>query len=380
MGAGAIGPLTAGRARAWSLDVTALGWRSAWPAGDLEDGVLVTRPERFDVAGKPVTSAGFRPAAFGTVAIEANFWTPAARACITLAGMPVTALEQQLRSAPDGRWELRHVPPAPDLAGLVLGYQGYAEHGGPVLSQREVATTVIPVIVNFGPRFRVSPAHGEERDLQSFVAGLGCGHATVTATGASRCMQIDLTPPGAYRFFARSVREFAGELVALDDLGRDFARLACRLEETDDWSARFRLVDDLVRARLGRTAPPSAEIAWAWRQLRASHGAVRIAELADELGWSRKHLSARFATEIGRPPKAVARLLRFERLQRLLAATTAPDWSALAYHCGYADQAHLVRDFRDFAGTTPTGYLRELRLLRTEDGAGSPASAAGDDR
>jgi AraC-like DNA-binding protein len=281
--------------------------------------------------------------------------------------MSVARLEQQVRRAPDGRWEAHRVAPAADLSGLVLAYQGYAERHGPVIARREVSTTVIPVIVNIGPPFRVGRTEDDARELSSFVAGLDSGHATVASTGASLCMQIDLTPPGAYRLFGLPMYEWAGSTLPLDDFGRDFGRLAARLEETRDWSARFVLLDAFVRARMQRTLPASAQVAWAWQRLRASHGTVRVAELAERLGWSRKHLAARFATEIGRPPKAVARLLRFERLQELLTATAAPDWSALAYDCGYADQSHLVRDFRDFTGTTPTRYLAELRLPRGGD-------------
>jgi AraC-like DNA-binding protein len=276
--------------------------------------------------------------------------------------MALVRLEQQVRRAHDGRWESRRVTPAADLRGLVLAYQGFVECSGPVMCQREVATTVIPVIVNLGPPFRVGRTDADTRDLTSFVAGLDSGHATVASTGASRCMQIDLTPPGAYRLFGLPMSEWAGSTLPLDDFGRDFARLAERLDDITDWDGRFALLDAFVRARLQRSAPPSPEVLWAWQRLRACHGGLRIAELADHLGWSRKHLAARFAAEIGRPPKAVARLLRFERLHGLVAQMTDPDWSALAYDCGYADQAHLVRDFRAYTGTTPTRYLAELRL------------------
>jgi AraC-like DNA-binding protein len=285
------------------------------------------------------------------------------------ARMSVARLEQQVRRATDGRWEARHVTPAADLRGLVLGYQGYVERGGPLLCQREVSTTLIPVIVNLGPPFRVGRTDDDARDLSSFVAGLDSGHATVASTGASLCMQIDLTPPGAYRLFGLPMCEWAGLTLPLDDFGRDFRHLVDRLAETPDWDDRFLLLDAFVRARLQRTVAPSAGVAWAWQRLRDSHGTVRIAELADQLGWSRKHLAGRFASEIGRPPKTVARLLRFERVHGLLGATASPDWSALAYDCGYADQSHLVRDFRDFTGTTPTRYLAELRVPRGDDGA-----------
>ncbi len=92
----------------------------------------------------------------------------------------------------------------------------------------------------------------------------------------------------------------------------------------------------------------------------ATDGSAPIAGLAAEAGWSRRHLTSRFRTEIGLTPKTVARILRFERVTRTLKADGGHGLADLAYACGYADQAHLNRDFRAFAGTTPTDYVARL--------------------
>src|SRR5438034_1187566 len=76
------------------------------------------------------------------------------------------------------------------------------------------------------------------------------------------------------------------------------------------------LIDGALAPRLA-DAHPSREVAWAWRRLRATHGRVPVGTLAAELGWSRKRIVARFRDEIGLPPKAVARLVRFERAREL---------------------------------------------------------------
>jgi AraC-like DNA-binding protein len=110
-------------------------------------------------------------------------------------------------------------------------------------------------------------------------------------------------------------------------------------------------------------APPVAsELEWAWQRLLATDGAAPIGDLAQELGWSRRHLAARFRTELGMPPKAVARILRFERAVARLRA--GDDLAELALDCGYYDQAHFNRDFRAFADATPT-ELRQPALVQS---------------
>jgi AraC-like DNA-binding protein len=61
-----------------------------------------------------------------------------------------------------------------------------------------------------------------------------------------------------------------------------------------------------------------------------------------------------FRRELGLPPKTLARLVRFERAHRLTSRAATEGWAAVAADAGYYDQAHLIRDFRAFSGSTPT--------------------------
>ena len=189
-------------------------------------------------------------------------------------------------------------------------------------------------------------------------------------SGEQRGIQVNLTPLGARRLLGLPMAELARRVVAIEDLlGAE--RLVERLQDAPDWDARFALLDAVLLRRLRDAAPVAPQLEHAWARLRAGDGAVEIATLAAEVGWSRRHLAARFGAEVGLPPKTVARILRFQRVTRTLRASAGRGLADIAYACGYADQAHLNRDFRAFAGTTPTDYA--ARLL--PGGAG----VAGDD-
>jgi transcriptional regulator GlxA family with amidase domain len=121
------------------------------------------------------------------------------------------------------------------------------------------------------------------------------------------------------------------------------------------------------------------EVRYAWRTLLATGGAVPVAELARETGWSARHLDNRFRAEIGLTPKAAARVIRFDRARRLLmrrvGAGGAPALADLAAVGGYYDQAHLAREFRGLAGLPPSRWLaeefRNVQVHGPDDQAGS---------
>jgi AraC-like DNA-binding protein len=118
------------------------------------------------------------------------------------------------------------------------------------------------------------------------------------------------------------------------------------------WDERFALLDALLGRTMLVAAPPPPDVAYAWERLTRSGGRLAVESLAAELGCSRRHLAARFRDHVGVSPKAAARVIRFHTAVRRLSAGGAA-WADIALDCGYYDQPHLNRDFREFAGITP---------------------------
>jgi AraC-like DNA-binding protein len=272
----------------------------------------------------------------------------------------------------DTRWEMVSRPPHPRLSGYVLGYTGYVEHTRLVMRRREPPFAGVPLIISFGPGIRVagSSASPGWADYRSFVAGLDDRFALTEYAGAQHGLEVRFTPLGAFRFFGVSMRALANRVVHLQDvLGAQADRIASQLQETPSWEGRFALLDRLIGVRIEASRAPSAGVAWAWRRIQAAGGNIDIGALTREIGCSRKYLIARFHDEIGLPPKLVARIQRFHRVRQLLDSQTDVSWVEIAYRCGYYDQAHFNRDFRQFAGCTP----RELLRRRLPDGGGIAA-------
>ena len=142
-------------------------------------------------------------------------------------------------------------------------------------------------------------------------------------------------------------------------LGPVAGELLERVRSASTWTDRFLALDQLL-ARIARQRDgPTSELGWAWHRLAASHGRVEVTTLAREVGWSRRHLGARFRREFGLTPKVAARVMRFEVAHRLLRAPHRPGLADIAVRAGYYDQAHLHREWRELAGCTPSRWLAE---------------------
>ena len=243
-----------------------------------------------------------------------------------------------------------HRPSEPVRSLLTRNYVSFTQAAGDGVRFLATPTPTVTVIVNTGAAFGGLPV--------AFVAGLSDAADVVDQTGAIECLDLKLTPLGAYTLLGAPMSELTNQVTDLADvLGADAARLSERLANTADPATRFAVLDAFLSARADAGPEPAREVAWAWRRLVTTHGAVPVSELAQEVGWSRRHLVTRFHQQVGLSPKTVARVIRFSHLLRRVEAAGPGGWSRIAAECGYYDQAHMNRDFREFAGTTPTDYL-----------------------
>jgi AraC-like DNA-binding protein len=263
----------------------------------------------------------------------------------------------------EGGWEMVVGPPAPALRGLVRSYTGYQERSARRLSRTEVPSGEVSLIISFGPSITVSgPAGAGPRVLTSFVAPLHGSRAITAYEGDQHGIQVSFTPPGARMALGVPLGELTDVVTELDDvLGATAARrLVERLWEARSWEARFALLDAVLVRRLLAAPRPHPALVGAWWRLAATQGRLPVASLAQEAGWSRRHLATRFRTEIGLPPKALARILRFQLAAERLRDDARADLARLSLECGYYDQSHLNRDFRAFAGLSPTAFAARL--------------------
>jgi AraC-like DNA-binding protein len=228
---------------------------------------------------------------------------------------------------------------------VVRGYGGY---DGPAVAHAPVvpASLLAPLVVYVAGAPRRPPA---------LVMGPS-GSYTRAEGPCGPAVTVRLTPLGAYTLLGPAVSELGGSIVGLEDVvGAGARRLSERVQSARSWAERGRMLDGFLLDRATRGPQPSPEVSRAWHLLMRSHGKDPIGGIARRVGWSHKHLITRFKQQIGVTPLLASQLLRLSTVWGHLG--DGQTWARVAAECGYADQAHLTREFRRFTGTTPAALV-----------------------
>ena len=199
------------------------------------------------------------------------------------------------------------------------------------------------------------PGYAEvERVPGAALSGVYSGHFAIDTAEQRSIAGVAFRSGGAFPFFRPPADEVAGAHVGLDNLwGRDGAVLRERLLEA---SAPEAILDALERELLARAVRPLAPDAALDFAVHAFDRGATVATVLSRIGGSSRRFLRAFAERVGLTPKRFGRVRRFRRVLDSIELGQPVRWTQVALACGYFDQAHLINDFREFSGLTPTAY------------------------
>lgn len=200
---------------------------------------------------------------------------------------------------------------------------------------------------------------------RSFAGGVLQGAQDRTAlrdtSRASLVVGVQFKPAGLAAFWRESAQAFAGLTLALDDVWPRFAdALRERIGAGATPEQRVRQLEQTLLQRLRADVAPDPMAGWATHQLAIG---TAVGDVQRASGFAAATFIARYRAACGLAPKRHATVMRFQALLR--AAASQPSWAALAADAGYADQAHMSRQFTELAGMTPGHYRRHATAFAT---------------
>ncbi len=228
--------------------------------------------------------------------------------------------------------------------------------------QRVLPDGCMELIFHFETPFAAGTDAGRVRQTSSFLVGMMTRPLELEPPMTIDTMGVRFRPGGAYPFARVPLASVTDRTIDLCDLwgSSPAAALFERLAAARDDAARVAIARCALSHRLESSGRSDGALACAVGRLVCTAGRVTVAAVTREAGMSQRHLQRRFAEQVGVSPKLLARILRFQHTLRYrapMSAMSAIDWAHVALRCGYADQAHLIRDYGQFAGTTPRSLL-----------------------
>ena len=202
-------------------------------------------------------------------------------------------------------------------------------------------------------------------DLQPSIMVIGAMYTRVNLIVRKRlkCVRVDFHPGGLYRLLGIPMTHlFDGGLNAFDIWGTEMNTINSQLIHAADNDTGKDIVENFLLKKCNhlKTTLP---FDFAMRELIRTDGNTSIEKIASLACLSLRQFERKCAERIGMPPKSFARIVRFSKAYRLREAKPELTWTAVAHETGYFDQMHFIRDFKEFAGVTPT--IIEKALLET---------------
>jgi AraC-like DNA-binding protein len=254
-----------------------------------------------------------------------------------------------------------HIP-GPPLADFVDWFWFYADLTPPHRLERVLPDGSMELIFNLRDEARhvFDPVqYRPTRDYRrSWFSGAHSRFIVIDTAPDSSMIGVHFKPGGAAAILgvpASALRNAVVDLEALWDA--EAVRVREQLLQAPSPDAMFRALEAALLRRLRHPTCPA--VAYALKRFTQAPDDLTVAQVADEIGFSRRHFIAQFTGQVGLTPKRFCRVRRFQRALGEVQKRRPLAWASIANSCGYYDQAHFIHDFQEFCGMAPTRFAEQ---------------------
>lgn len=177
------------------------------------------------------------------------------------------------------------------------------------------------------------------------------------------CVAICFHPGMAYKFFNIPMSEFSNSTALLSDLwNAKAAELEDILSDSHNDEHRVKILQNFLLEQLAGNSHEQ-QIAYCISQIVRSDGNIALDALTDKAGLSQRQLNRKFQQHVGLPPGEYLRVNKFIKSLKYLKSYPSNSLTEIAYHSGYYDQSHFIRDYKNYTGFTPGEVARSKNIL-----------------
>jgi len=223
--------------------------------------------------------------------------------------------------------------------------------------------TIVPdgcmkMIFHYGSPYKHYTENGNSILLpKCFVIGQLTGPYEVEPTGETGTFFVCFHPHGFLPFATFPIREMENTAVPLDKLfGKDGEVLAQKILNAGSTSERINLIETFLFNRLTDTETVDHIVKSTIETILTANGQLSVDELSRKNNTNRRQLVRKFSSSIGLSPKQLSKTVRLQATLKVLLNRKITSLTDLAYESEFYDQAHFIKDFKEFTGLTPKEF------------------------
>ena len=224
---------------------------------------------------------------------------------------------------------------------------------------RILPDTCVELVVHFADPYKTTYSNNTCMiQQQSMIVAQMKNFIEIQPNGKTGFIAVRFSAWGAYHFFGIPMKEVANGETGLQDVWKDLAtEIEERIFSEQTNNHRIKIIQQYLFAQLSKNGRFDNAIDFCLTEISSAKGCISIEDLAYKTGISNRQLIRRFDNCIGLSPKEFSRITKFIHSLNYLKQFPEKNFTETGYDCGYYDQAHFIRDFKEYSGLTPTEYL-----------------------
>ena len=228
-----------------------------------------------------------------------------------------------------------------------------------LVPQRVVPDGCMEMIIHYGDLYQQILEDGTTFiQPRSFIFGQITSYIEIAPTGKSGIVAARFLPDGLAPFLDVPIASLENKAVALTRL---FGEKALTLEQQVNLSLnnieRIHYIEEFLLSHIGEQQQIDNITKSCVDAIVRSQGQLAMTELADKVNSHRRQIERRFNEAVGMSPKQLSRVVRLQATIKMMGQKKFVSLTSLALENGYYDQAHFIKDFREFTGLSPKSFF-----------------------
>jgi len=193
---------------------------------------------------------------------------------------------------------------------------------------------------------------------KAWISGMHKNHLSISAHQDSEMFVVQFKPFGSYPFLRLPIEELNNQVIPAEEIfGADILELREQLLTKAESADKFLVAEKWLERRFDETKIPEASLLSVFSEL-VEHPVSAHQKIIENYPKTQKHLISQFKKYAGLTPKVFHRILRFNELLQQIRNQEKISWGQIADQCGYADQSHFIKEFKQFSGFNPQEFLK----------------------